>query len=184
MTIENQTAATDEAGFLKTDATAQEPGSQSAPEQQFEAPQKRKRGRPSNAEKMAAAGIHIGSAANSSTAKPRAAKAPKANYTQVDYAAMGKQLVGLHMVVAMATGIPEIQIREEEGMGLAVAIGNVAEQYDLAIDGKTGAMLQLVMTAAMIYGPRALMLKAKAKQAQQQTGAATFEATNGQSAAS
>jgi len=160
-------AQVDENGFLKTNAPVIEPGStaQSAPA--FDPPKKR-RGRPPGSGKLQAEGIPTGSA--KSAPKAKAAK----SYSQVDFAAMGKQLVGVHEVAAMMTGIVDIRISEAEGVALAQAIGNVSEQYGLEIDGKTGAAIQLVMTAAMIYGPRALMIRAKAQQARAQSAGQVF----------
>lgn len=130
-------------------------------------PVRRKRGRPSNAERAAMNG-----AAETINSKPTGAKrgpkpkAAKKAYTADEIGVMGRQLVGIHVMVAQITRIPEVAISEEEGQLLAQSIVNVADQYDLALDGKTGAALQLFMTAAMIYGPRAFAVRARAAKAQ------------------
>ena len=102
---------------------------------------------------------------------PRRGRPPKSGskkvYSADDISLMGKQLVGLHIMIAQISGMPEMAIAEQEGALLAQSIVNVADQYDLAIDGKTGAALQLAMTAAMIYGPRALAIRARARAATQ-----------------
>jgi len=74
----------------------------------------------------------------------------------------------------MVTGIPEIVIQEPEAVLLAQSVANVANEYGLEIDGKTGASVQLFMTVAMIYGPRFLQFRARQKAAQ------TQGATNGE----
>jgi len=119
-------------------------GTDTAPESE---PPKRRRGRPPGAK-----------------AKP---KPKKTIYGGDEIGIMGRQLVGVHQIVAMVTGIPEIQIQEQEGALLAQSIANVANEYGLEIDGKTGASVQLFMTVAMIYGPRFLQFRARAKSAQQ-----------------
>jgi hypothetical protein len=126
-------------------------------------PVKRGRGRPRKnpeAEPVTARAATKKTAAKKTTAKK--------TYTSDDITLMGKQLCGLHIMAAQMTGIPEIAIGEEESQLLAQSIVNVADQYDLAIDGKTGAALQLVLTAAMIYGPRVLAVRARAAQARAQ----------------
>lgn len=82
-------------------------------------------------------------------------------------AEFGKQICGIHLMIAMVTGLEEIQLSETEGVQLATAVMDVADQYNLEIDGKTGAAIQLLAACAMIYAPRALMInhKMKAKRA-------------------
>ena len=167
MTTENATQTElDKDGFLPTDGpvtdnSPQQPAAQEQPG--FEAPKKR-RGRPPKNPDVQSESIPKGSATGAGTAKKKAASK---TYTASDRVVMGKQLAGMHQMVAMMTGLPELAMSEEEGTMLADAIVNVAEQYDLAIDGKTGAALQLAMTAAMIYGPRALAIRARAQMAKQ-----------------
>lgn len=157
MTTENQPQETDENGFLKTDTPIVDPA---AP--QTQAP--KKRGRKSNEERarIAAEQLEAGGPAATGTA-PRKKAANRKSYTTADIGAMAKQLVGLHQIGAMMTGIPEIQISEQEAAALSAAIVNISEQYDLAIDGKTGALIQILGTAAMIYVPRISLINARAK---------------------
>lgn len=131
-------------------------------------PVKRGRGRPPK--NAAAGGPAKESPSGSAPRRGRPPKSDKKVYSIDEIKLMGKQLVGLHVMVAQIGGIPELMIDEQSGELLAQSIINVADQYDLAIDGKTGAALQLAMTAAMIYGPRALAIRARmANQRQQQT---------------
>lgn len=73
------------------------------------------------------------------------------------------QLMGIHQMLFVFTGqqFPEIQLHETEANMLAESINGVCEQYDLSIDGKTGAFLQLAGTAAMIYAPRYLAIRSR-----------------------
>ncbi len=139
-------------GFLENPS----PNPQENFEQTDEAPVK-KRGRPKkdttlNAEKIESGGK------TSTASKPSKRRAP---VSAENVKLMGKQICGVHMIAAQVTGLGELMISEDEGYALASSIVLVAEQYDLSIDGKTGASLQLLFTAAMIYGPRALVIRSK-----------------------
>lgn len=143
---------------------------------QNDPPVKRGRGRPSNAEKkLIAEGVPH---ANASQAAPKPTRQKKGAKSGEEIAALGKQLAGIHQMAAMLTGMPELAIHEQEGVMLAGGILGVAEQYDLSIDGKTGAALQLLAAAAMVYGPRLMQINARMKQAkaQQATDVAFREA--------
>lgn len=128
------------------------PGDNSA--QEFTPPKKR-RGRPPKDPSKIKEGIPSGSSAAAKTA------AKKNKYSAADAVVMGQQLVGVHKLTAMMTGIPELEISEPEGQALAGSVINVCNQYDLEIDGKTGAFIQLFATAAMIYTPRYVMIRKK-----------------------
>jgi len=153
------------------------------PETPVEAP-KRKRGRPSNAEKV----IHetIAATADGAANKPGPKPAKKTGGKTADPALLGKQLVGIHALAAMFTQLPELQLSEQEGEQLGAAIINVCDQYSLSVDGKTGAAIQLLAAAAMIYAPRAFMIKRRleeqrkvAEQTPMQPNEAAFYAAGG-----
>lgn len=93
-------------------------------------------------------------------------KPKKVAISEAEKTALGKQIVGLHMIAAMTFGIPELVIQEPEGELLASAIVNVAEEYGLSLGGKTGAAIQLAGTAAMIYLPRWFKMQERVKQSQ------------------
>lgn len=78
----------------------------------------------------------------------------------------GKQIAGLHAVAAHLTGIPELVISDQEGDLLASGLQAVAEEYGLELGGKTGAAIQLLSAAAVVYLPRfaAFTQKQKAMQ--------------------
>lgn len=157
----NENIELDESGFLKG---TKQPAVDTAPEESAAPPvQRRGRGRPTNAERAAAEQIEAGGKTTKTATKKTAAKQVKFSADTVTL--MGKQLVGVHMIAAQVTGLPELIIGDAEGLALAQGIVLVAEQYNLSIDGKTGAAMQLFFTAAMIYGPRALSINAKIKQA-------------------
>ena len=78
---------------------------------------------------------------------------------------LAKQLVGIHIMVASITKIDEIAISENEGMMLAASLQTMSAEYGLSLSGKTGAAIQLLGTAAMIYVPRALVINEKIKKA-------------------
>ncbi|MHB1222235.1 MAG: hypothetical protein ACYC0J_09595 [Gammaproteobacteria bacterium] len=67
---------------------------------------------------------------------------------------LAKQIEGIHLVGSMVTGIPELALDAESAKALSVAVVGVCQQYDLEISGKTGATIQLIGTAAVIYLPR------------------------------
>jgi len=120
-----------------------------------EAP-RRKPGRPKASDAEKALRESVGAAPSGDGAAPGGAKrGPKPKVKTVsDPAVLARSLVGIHQLGAMLLQVPELQISEEEGKGLADAVTAVCEEYGLAIDGKTGAAMQLFGAAAMIYGPR------------------------------
>ena len=88
--------------------------------------------------------------------KPTPAKKTTKRNTSNNVDVLSQQLVGMHMIMAGVTGLNELIITPQESTMLATSIISVAEEYNLALDGKTGAALQLFMTAAMVYAPRAI----------------------------
>jgi hypothetical protein len=90
----------------------------------------------------------------------------------IDKESVAKQLVDLHAMLARFTGVALIQIEMKEGATLADAIESVAREYDLEFSGKTGALVQLIFAAGVIYGPRVMLYQAMKKRvAQGETGA-------------
>lgn len=154
-------------GIEKTgDSEVEIPGLDTPPTQQPDAePVKRGRGRPKKTETVEKPQIEQILDEQNGTApeseKPQAKKRGPKGGTKASVEAMANQLVGVHQLVAMVTGIQEIQIAPQEGLALAGAIQNVCDEYGLSISGKTGAALQLLAAAAMIYGPRALAIHQK-----------------------
>lgn len=104
----------------------------------------------------------------SGSKRGRPSKKKGVSFSGDDISTLAKQVTGLHQLAAIATGIPELQITEEEGQMLGMSIANVAQEYDLSLDGKTGALLQLAAACGMIYVPRFLALKKRVVAAQAQ----------------
>ncbi len=138
-------------------------------------PPKRRRGRPPKNPALQEQSV-TGSSATPGEQK-RGPGRPKKNagpqYSQEDTLKLAKQLQGLHVIAAQATGLPELMISDTESVLLADSVAKVSEEYGLSLSGKTGAMLQLLGTAAIIYMPRfaSINQKIKAKKAAQVTDA-------------
>lgn len=94
-----------------------------------------------------------------------AAAIPKPEYTAADKAILAKQTVGVHKMLALMTGIPELEIGDDEGKILAEAMTAVSREYGVAVSGKTAASMQMLAACAMVYAPRALAFTARVKAA-------------------
>lgn len=82
----------------------------------------------------------------------------------VDSAELAKQLRGIHALAAKllpirVNGALLLELSDVEATQLANAVAGVAKEYDLELDGKTGAAIQLIAVAAMIYGPRVYVIQ-------------------------
>lgn len=132
-------------------------------------PQKRGRGRPPKNKDAASVQAQIN--ATASKEAPKAAKAKKAASAaiELDAGKLGAQIQGLHIIIAKFTGMPFMMLSEKEAVALGESICGVASQYDLTINPKVAAGLQLALTGAMIYGPRAVMFAEAKKQAIQKS---------------
>ncbi len=75
--------------------------------------------------------------------------------------ALAKQIEGIHILAATITGMPEIALTSNESALLAGALITLAGEYDLSMSGKTGAAIQLLGVAALIYVPRALTISTR-----------------------
>jgi hypothetical protein len=107
-----------------------------------------------NAEDLLAQAVGGGEA--SSAKKPGR---PAGKTKGADPIALGNQLVGIHQLISMFTGTPEMQISPEEGKALGEAVVGVCNEYGLSVDGKAGAAIQLFAACAMIYAPRVMMIR-------------------------
>jgi len=121
------------------------------PPQETIAPVKRGRGRPPKGESTP------GAAPSNRKATTTAKKEKEAEQSAEDFAA---QIMGFHLVAAKFIG-PEIAISEKESFALAKSIKELSAQYDLSINPKAAASLQLLATVAIIYGPRVVMIKTR-----------------------
>lgn len=117
-----------------------------------------------------------GAAPGAASKAPRSKTGPKKG---MDAATMGTQIVGIHQLAVMFTGIGELLITPEEGRNLADAVVGVCSEYDLNIDGKTGAAIQLFAALAVVYTPRIMQIRyrvAMEKQANEQVATAAVPA--------
>ena len=118
------------------------------PAAESEAP-KRRRGRPPKNPTL--------NAENPGGTSGTASSGPKKRQTKMSGEQIGnlaKQIQGIHLIAATLTNLPEVALHDSEAELLANSVANMAAQYDLRLDGKTGAAIQLLATAAMIYTPR------------------------------
>lgn len=69
----------------------------------------------------------------------------------------------MHGILAGMASIPELQLSEEEGMGLASAIANVQQHYGGVLDPKTEAWIGLGLVAGALYVPRVIAIRARLK---------------------
>jgi hypothetical protein len=88
----------------------------------------------------------------------------KAAPTPVDIPTLAKQLKGVHQMGAMMLGLPMLVLSDPEAVMLAEGFAAVAREYDLSISGKTGATLQLLAAAAVVYVPRMIAVDVYIKQ--------------------
>jgi hypothetical protein len=127
-------------------------------------PAKPRRGRPPASEKTGDAGTPKATAPKTRTPRKKAAPSDQA----IEPETLAKQLQGVHVMIAMMTQSPEMQLSEPESLELAKAVSGVCAEYNLSLNGKTGAMIQLLGAGAMIYLPRLVMIKQrKTKEAQE-----------------
>lgn len=94
--------------------------------------------------------------AQGSENKPRKRRAKP-----VDLDELAKKIQGIHGMIALMTGLPEVAVSDMESKMLATAMSDMSREYGLEVSGKTAATIQLVGTAAIIYMPRVGAIKAK-----------------------
>lgn len=87
---------------------------------------------------------------------------PANNSASVD--ALTQMLVVVHAGLASLTKIDELAIEESEGKSLATAIANALHEFGVPIDPKTQALVNLVVSGGMIYGPRMYLYNERMKQ--------------------
>lgn len=77
--------------------------------------------------------------------------------------ALTKTLLIMHVGMAEMTKTPELALSEVEASGLATSAVNVLDQFDITPDPKMQAIVGLLMTAGMIYGPRMYNIQSRVK---------------------
>lgn len=148
-----------------TETPAAGTGAAVTPEPQISAPKRRGRPPGSKNKEAAEGGDVKPNAVPDGAAVSKRGRPAKKKTQAINAGDLAKQIQGLHALGAMVTGIQELQLGEQEAEMLAKAVVAVSEQYNLAIDGKTGALIQLAAACTVIYLPRLVVLK-KRKAAQ------------------
>lgn len=77
--------------------------------------------------------------------------------------ALSNTLIIFHAGLASLTKTKELEIESNESEALAKNIANVMAEFDITPDPKIQAVLGLVMTAGMIYGPRMYLIRERVK---------------------
>lgn len=108
---------------------------------------KKRRGRRSRAE-LEAAGEY----------KPRNADSQN-QAVKISKADLAKKISGAHMLAAMYTGLPLIQLQDDEAESMAAAFLEVAKYHSVKLDGKVFAWVQLLGTMGIIYGTRVIAFR-------------------------
>lgn len=126
---------------------------------------KRGRGRPPKA----------ADASGTATAEPKkpTAKRKAKVVVEVDETALAKQIEGLHKVVALMSGLPELALDSLESSMLATSVAAVQREFGMAVSSKTTALIGLVATAGIVYVPRAAAIgqRVRVQKARQQAEA-------------
>jgi hypothetical protein len=93
-----------------------------------------------------------------SGAKPKAKNAD-ANKLSMSVAMLAQQFQLLNTCVAYVTQFDDFKLSDGEAEQLAASTATVLEQFDFTPDPKVAAVMGLVTTASMIYGPRIYLYK-------------------------
>lgn len=103
------------------------------------------------------------------TAGTTSTKIPRqGDKTAIAVEMLAMQFQILNTGLAFLTRFDDFRLEENEAMSMAVATANVMEQFDFTPDPKIAAVLGLVTTTSMIYGPRIYLYKSHlAKQAKE-----------------
>lgn len=77
----------------------------------------------------------------------------------VDAKALANQLKFFHAAAARLTRLEDLEIDNDEAEMLADSIATLMREYDIALSGKTAALLGIVGAMGMVYGPRFIMIR-------------------------
>lgn len=118
--------------------------------------------------------------------KPRGKASPnygKRTQAKTNLRFIEKALSGIHSILAVVSRDDLWELSDDETKMLAEALGNVQDQYDISLDPKTQAWLELAGVASAIYGPRVaakvLMSARKAKEVEPEPSKETKAKTSG-----
>jgi hypothetical protein len=70
----------------------------------------------------------------------------------------------VHVGLASVTKTPELVLDDDDAKALTGATCNVLEQFDITPNPKVAAVIGLVTTAGMIYGPKVYMIRERKKE--------------------
>lgn len=96
-------------------------------------------------------------AAGRDASKPRGKASPnygRKTQAKTNLRFIEKALSGIHSILTVVTRDDLWELTDDETKTLAEALGNVQDQYDINLDPKTQAWLELTGVAAAVYGPR------------------------------
>jgi hypothetical protein len=113
------------------------------------APAPKRRGRPPGSGRTSAPGTET--------------KKVKSNSDRLDLSGIHALFVSTHVVLAKATGVPELTITDAEGEQFLKACENVARHYSVTTTQKTLDWLALIGAGVQIYGTRAMVIIADRK---------------------
>ena len=74
---------------------------------------------------------------------------------------LASKIKGLHQLAYMATGLEDVLITDKQAGMLAASIDSVSREFGVMLSGKTGAIIGMVLTMAMIYAPKVFIVMAK-----------------------
>lgn len=80
----------------------------------------------------------------------------------------------IHTALAAATKTPELALEDEESRALATATANVLNEFDITPDPKIQAIVGLIATAGMIYGPRVVLIRMRKASEEKEAEKPTF----------
>lgn len=83
--------------------------------------------------------------------------------TETGVAAIARIFYIVHAGLASATKTPEIALADEDSKALAEATARVLDEFDIRPDPKIEAIIGLITTASVVYGPRAYMINMRRK---------------------
>ncbi len=124
----------------------------------------RRRGRPPGSKNRVQENIAPPGAGESVTVEKRRPGRPAGSgaaprKVSVDPGALAQQMLFFHAVAAKMLRIPELELDKGESEMLAKSIATMMAEYGISFSGKTAAMLGLLGTAAIVYGPRFVLIK-------------------------
>lgn len=67
-------------------------------------------------------------------------------------------LLSVHTILASAISCPELLLDQKEANAIADGVAKVAAEYDVRMDPKTAAWINLATVASAVYGPRGIAI--------------------------